>query len=88
MPKNFATRTGISPQIIDRLVKSNVTFKKLFEKHRDLDSRLRDMDKKVYLTPEQQTEISRLKKLKLRNKDQMEAILSQHASSRTIGSES
>lgn len=64
-------------EVIDQLIKNNSRFKKLFEQHRELDDQLELLDRRIYLTPEQQTEINRLKKLKLKNKDLMEAIVVQ-----------
>lgn len=64
--------------LVHSLLESNETFKHLYEQHRDLDLQVREFDKKIYLNSEQQMEVARLKKLKLKNKDQMEAIISSH----------
>jgi uncharacterized protein YdcH (DUF465 family) len=66
-------------QIAQSLLESDNVFKRLFQKHQQLDKQLKDMGKRVYLTAEQESEIHRLKKLKLKNKDEMEAILERHA---------
>ena len=64
--------------LVRNLLQSNETFKHLYEEHRELDRQVTEFDKKVYLTSEQQIEVSKLKKLKLRHKDRMEAIMSDH----------
>ena len=62
--------------LVHSLLESNETFKHLYEQHRDLDRQVLEFDKKTYLSSDQQLEVARLKKLKLRKKDQMEAIIS------------
>ncbi len=42
----------------------------LRREHREMDDRIRDLSARPYLTPEEQMEIARLKKLKLRKKDE------------------
>jgi len=46
----------------------------LVEQHRALDERVRQLDKRPYLTPAEQVEIRNLKKLKLVKKDMIAAI--------------
>ncbi len=58
-------------EIIESLKKENEEFKKLLEEHHDLDATLAEMDKKVYLTPEEEIERKKLQKLKLAKKDKM-----------------
>lgn len=41
----------------------------LVAEHRDLDERVRKLDKRPYLTPAEQLEVRHLKKLKLAKKD-------------------
>lgn len=42
--------------------------------HRELDARIRELDRRSYLTPNEQREIAELKKQKLRAKDEMFAL--------------
>ena len=44
--------------------------------HRELDVRLRELGRRAYLTPTEQIEASRLKKLKLRAKDELTSLRS------------
>ncbi len=49
----------------------------LRREHREMDARIRDLSARPYLTPEDQIEVARLKKLKLRKKDELMAVASQ-----------
>ena len=46
-------------------------FEQLTFQHRQLDARLKELDKHLSLTPSEQVEYARLKKEKLRTKDRM-----------------
>lgn len=48
----------------------------LRREHREMDDRIREMSARPYLTPEDQIEVARLKKLKLRTKDELMAVAS------------
>ncbi len=66
------------PALVGQLLKTDEHFRQLYEEHRALDHQLKELDKRLYLTTEQQLEVTKLKKLKLKNKDRMEEILVQH----------
>ena len=51
--------------------KENEEFRKLLEEHHGLDAVLAEMDRKVYLTPEEELERKKLQKQKLFRKDRM-----------------
>ena len=44
---------------------------RLIREHRELESRLADLDAEVYLTPDEQLERKRIQKLKLKKKDRI-----------------
>lgn len=50
-------------------------FKDLQEQHRRTDQLLRELDRHVWLSPDEQMELARLKKEKLQLKDRMRRIL-------------
>ena len=58
----------------DQLLVSNDEFRKLAQEHMQYAERLESLTQKRYLTEDEKLEEVRLKKLKLRLKDQMESI--------------
>ena len=60
------------------LMTTNEDFRKLAEQHSDFARKLDALEAQPHLTEQEQMEETRLKKLKLRLKDQMEAIISQY----------
>ena len=62
------------------LMSTNEDFRKLAEQHSDYARKLDDLESQAHLTEQEQLEETRLKKLKLHLKDQMEAIMSQYRS--------
>jgi uncharacterized protein YdcH (DUF465 family) len=62
------------------LMATNEEFQRLANQHSDYAKQLDALEALPHLTNDQELEETRLKKLKLRLKDQMEAILSQYRS--------
>jgi hypothetical protein len=58
----------------DQLVASHEEFRKLAQEHTQYETRLNSLTEKRYLTDDEKLEEVRLKKLKLRLRDQMESI--------------
>jgi uncharacterized protein YdcH (DUF465 family) len=58
----------------DQLLTSNDEFRKLVQEHTQYAKRLDSLTQKRYLSEDEKLEEVRLKKLKLRLKDQMESI--------------
>lgn len=46
----------------------------LRREHREIDEKIRELSERPYLTPDDQVEVARLKKLKLKKKDEMAAV--------------
>jgi uncharacterized protein YdcH (DUF465 family) len=65
-------------ELVQRLTKENEEFLKAKETHSELSKQLDEMEKKEFLTPQDEVEIKILKKKKLACKDQMERILVQY----------
>ncbi len=65
-------------EIIEVLKRENEEFRKLYEEHRHLDSILGEMNKKPYLTPEEELEKKRMQKEKLYKKDKMAEMIRQY----------
>lgn len=62
-------------EIVESLKKENEEFRKLVEEHHNLDGLLVEIDRKVYLTPEEEIERKKMQKLKLARKDRMAEII-------------
>ncbi|HYL36301.1 MAG TPA: DUF465 domain-containing protein [Bryobacteraceae bacterium] len=60
------------------LMKTDEEFRRLAEQHAQYHTQLEALEAKPRLTPEEELEEHRLKKLKLRLKDQMNAIISRY----------
>ena len=58
-------------EIIEKLKQENADFKKVHDEHHRLDEVLVDIDRKVYLTPEEDIERKKLAKQKLHLKDRL-----------------
>jgi uncharacterized protein YdcH (DUF465 family) len=65
-------------QVRDLLLASNDEFRKLAEEHTQYSKRLETLTAKHFLSEDEKVEEVRLKKLKLRLKDQMESIENQY----------
>lgn len=69
---------GRDLELLTTLSQSNEELSKLLAEHDDFEKQLNDLSKRRALTPQQETEVHRLKKLKLQGRDRIEAILAQH----------
>lgn len=73
-------------QVKDQLMASDETYRRLAQEHQQYAQRLESLITKRYLSEEEQLEETRLKKLKLRTKDQMEQIVLQHGRPQQVAS--
>ena len=64
------------------LMETNEEFRRLALEHCEYSSKLEELASRPYLTPEEQIEEVRMKKMKLHLKDQMEGIRSRHQAQR------
>jgi uncharacterized protein YdcH (DUF465 family) len=60
-----------------QLEQATPTVDELRRQHQGHEERLEELNKKAWLTPEEEMEAKRLKKLKLRLKDQIESLVRQ-----------
>jgi uncharacterized protein YdcH (DUF465 family) len=58
----------------ERLEQATASFDELQESHQQYEQRLEELKKKTWLTPDEELEEKRLKKLKLQLKDQMASL--------------
>ena len=66
------------------LMTTNEDFRKLADQHSDYARKLDALESQAHLTEQEQIEETRLKKLKLHLKDQMEAIISQYRTQQQV----
>ena len=57
------------------LFNENPRFRMLYEEHRLLERELEDLERRRYLTPEQELERRKIQKIKLAGKDEMQRIM-------------
>ncbi|MBW1679411.1 MAG: DUF465 domain-containing protein [Deltaproteobacteria bacterium] len=62
-------------QLISQWIDKDLELKKHVEEHKEFKQTLEELETKSYLTTAEETERKKLKKLKLRGKDQIETIL-------------
>ena len=67
--------------IISMLRIESDEFRKIEEDHRQLDKDLDEMNKKKYLTPDEEVEKKRMQKQKLQYKDRMAQLIREHRKS-------
>jgi uncharacterized protein YdcH (DUF465 family) len=74
----------MATQVRDQLLASNEVFRKLVDEHSQYSQRLDSLVTKKYLSEEEKLEEVRLKKLKLRLKDQMESLEQQFRNGHSV----
>jgi uncharacterized protein len=67
-------------ELIQSLLPRDPELKQYYEEHLQLEQRLAEFNRKVYLTPEQELEKKQLQKRKLSGKDRIMEILDKHRS--------
>jgi uncharacterized protein len=65
-------------ELIERLMRENGEFSKVKQAHSQLAKQLEELERKPFLTPQDEVEIKIIKKKKLALKDEMEKILIQY----------
>ncbi len=69
--------------LIQALIPHDEELKRFYEEHVALESQLADLNRKLYLTPEQDLERKQLQKRKLSGKDRIMQILEKHRADRS-----
>jgi hypothetical protein len=65
----------INGDLLEKIMQSNMEFKKLYNEHTELKHKVEDLNKMKFITPEQELEKNQHKKQKLKAKDRLEQIL-------------
>ena len=69
----MSTRSPEEVKVISRLCREDQEFDQLWKEHEDFDRRVAELEERRWLTPEEEVELKRIKKLKLLGKDKIEA---------------
>ena len=65
----------IDQNLLQDLIENNPRFRMLYEEHVIFEKQLTEYEKKVFLTPQEELEKNKVKKMKLVGKDEMEKIV-------------
>ena len=71
MGKDFGNMAPEDLEIALKLCNSDPEFKKLWDEHQELKEKARELAGKTFLTPEEEIEVKRVKRLKLWGKDKI-----------------
>jgi uncharacterized protein len=69
-------------ELIDRLIPENEELGKLVKEHKEFESQLEELKKRLYLSDEENREKRRLQKVKLAGRDRIEQILRDYRAKR------
>jgi len=61
--------------VMKELIRSHFEFRKLHEEHESMEVKLRKLDNKKHLSPEEESERKHIQKMKLSGKDRMYEII-------------
>jgi len=65
----------IDQNLLETLIENNPRFRMLYEEHSIFEKQLNELEKKTFLTPQEEMEKNKVKKMKLVGKDEMEKIM-------------
>lgn len=68
----------VENEVVEKMIQQDPNFKELFEQHINFEQDLEALYSLKYFPPEVEAKIKEIKVLKLRGKDKMEMLLSQH----------
>lgn len=66
---------SIDQTLLQKLTETNPRFRMLYEEHNLFEKQLSEYDKKGHLSPQEEQEMNKVKKMKLVGKDEMEQII-------------
>lgn len=72
-------------ELVQKHIASDPELKRYMDEHEELERRLTEMSRHLYLTPAEEIERKRIQKLKLAGRDRIEAILAKYRSQEARG---
>jgi len=72
-------------ELVQKYVSSDPELKRHMDEHDQFERKLVELNRLLYLTPEEEVERKRIQKLKLAGRDRIEAILTKYRSQGTRG---
>jgi uncharacterized protein YdcH (DUF465 family) len=70
----------VEEELVEKICRENKGFKKLWENHYELKEKIQEFERMKYLTPEEELERKKLKKIKLKEKDLIMQMVSEYRS--------
>jgi uncharacterized protein YdcH (DUF465 family) len=67
-------------ELVQKYISSDAELKRDMDEHEEFERRLAELNRHLYLTPEEEVERKKIQKLKLAGRDRIEAILAQYRS--------
>ncbi len=72
-------------ELIQKYINVDPELKRYVEEHEEFEKKLEEMNRRIYLTPEEEVERKKIQKLKLAGRDRIEAILAKYRSLNKLG---
>ncbi len=70
--------SGDEQELIESIKQRDAGFSGLVDRHSELDRSIKKLELRTHISTQEEMEIKRLKKLKLRAKDEMNEVLNRH----------
>lgn len=72
-------------ELIQKYINTDPELKRYMEEHEEFEKKLEELNRRIYLTPEEEVERKKIQKLKLAGRDRIEAILAKYRSPKDSG---
>lgn len=72
-------------ELIQKYINVDPELKRYMEEHEEFEKKLEELNRRIYLTPEEEVERKKIQKLKLAGRDRIEAILAKYRSQKNLG---
>lgn len=72
-------------ELIQKYINTDPELKRYMEEHEEFEKKLEELNRRIYLTPEEEVERKKIQKLKLAGRDRIEAILAKYRSPNNLG---